>query len=107
MAGKLRHPDVIVARERAHAVFDLMWSCGYCSKTAAYTWLRETFGRPRVEAHIARLSIEECSRLEVLVAEKLKKTGVIKELAKFQSEAMKLRHQLKPVAISIAPEDAL
>ena len=52
MAGKLRHPDVIVARERAHAVFDLMWSCGYCSKTAAYTWLRETFGRPRVEAHI-------------------------------------------------------
>ncbi len=106
--SKIRHPDVIVARERAHAVFDLMWSCGYASKTAAYTWLQSTFSRPRVEAHIGRMSIEECHRLEKLVAEKLKKTGVVKELAKYQSEAAKLRSQLKPIVkIEVAPEDAL
>lgn len=91
--AKIRHPDVIVARERAHAVFDLLWSCGYISKNAAYTWLREAFSRPKVEAHVGRMSIEECKRLEKMVAEKLKKTGVIKELARFQSEAAKLRNE--------------
>lgn len=85
---KERHKDVIVARERAHAVFDLLWACKLMSKKSAYAWLQKEFGRPKMETHIGRMSIEECARIEKQVAALLfDKAFWMKEYAKHQSRA--------------------
>lgn len=104
---KLRNRDVIIARERAHAAFDLLWSCGWMSKNNAYAWLKKEFHRPGVEAHIGRLSIEECARLEARVAHELGRQGfcvsglpsdIAHERAKWQSAATKYEQALRSIA---------
>jgi CheY-like chemotaxis protein len=104
---KLRNRDVIIARERAHAAFDLLWVCGWLSKSNAYAWLRKEFHRPGVEAHIGRLSIEECARLEARVAKELGRQGLCasglptdlaNERAKWQSRATKYEQALRLIA---------
>jgi len=68
---KLRHKDVIVARERAHAAFDQLHLQGWYTKDQAYEWLANTMKMDPREAHIGRLSIEQCEQLYNLVTTRL------------------------------------
>lgn len=57
---KVRHPDIIAARERAHAAFDLLWKEGFFTKQKAYSWLASKMGLSTEEAHIGRFHPEQC-----------------------------------------------
>ena len=96
---KLRHESVIVARERAHAVFDLLWRCHvFPTRERAYMWLGQLFHRPPQEAHIGRMSIEESARIEAEVARLLFSgnhlAGNGKEIGKWMSRAMLAENRL-------------
>lgn len=102
---KQRHPDVIVARERAHAVFDLLWRCGYMDRTAAYAWLRAQFDQTKRDAHIGMLSIEQCARLEQLVADHLKAKEIRRghEAARQHAKAVLRRAMGRQLAPNFVP----
>lgn len=63
MREKLRHPDVIAQRERAHAAFDLLHLHGWMTRDEAYAWLASTMRLPRNEAHIGRMSPDQCAAI--------------------------------------------
>ena len=52
-------------RRRAHKVFDLLWSsgCAVMSRDRAYKFMQEEMGLSVRDAHISRLSSEECQAL--------------------------------------------
>jgi hypothetical protein len=69
---KLRHRDVIIARERAHAAFDQLHLQGWKTKDEAYAWLAGTMSLPSSEAHIGRMSIEQCAQVYDLATARLR-----------------------------------
>lgn len=68
---KLRHRDIILARERAHAFFDQLESQGWMSKNESYLWLSSRMKMPRKEAHIGRLNPEQCEQVVEMCKAKL------------------------------------
>ncbi len=60
---KLRDDNVVMARERAHAVFDLLELLRFMTRDEAYAWLAEVLHLEKREAHIGRLNPEQCNRL--------------------------------------------
>ena len=78
MAVKLRAEHVILARERAHAVFDLLHEQGWMSKSEAYHWLASTLTLPKAEAHIGRMNPEQCEQIFRLSKDKLR--GLVRSL---------------------------
>jgi hypothetical protein len=72
MAIKLRAENVVMARERAHAVFDLLFTLGFMTKDQAYHWLGSTMALERRETHIGRMHPEQCDKVVELVSAKLK-----------------------------------
>lgn len=51
------------ARMRAHAAFDRLWKDGGMSRTQAYVVMQELMGMTPAEAHIGKLTLEECETL--------------------------------------------
>jgi hypothetical protein len=74
--AKIRHPDVIAARERAHAAFDQLWKSGRMTRDAAYAWLCSVMKLPPREAHIGKMHIEQCDKVVRLIQEKLDKSNI-------------------------------
>ena len=72
---KLRHRDVILARERAHAAFDQLHLQGWKTKKDAYAWLTSRLRTTVQEGHIGRLSIEQCEQVYSLATDRLRKFG--------------------------------
>lgn len=68
---KIRHPDVIEAREKAHAPFNRLWWEHHMTKEQAYQWLATTMKVPQEEAHIGRFNIEQCEKVAQLAEKKL------------------------------------
>lgn len=50
-------------RMKAHAMFDRLWQEGHMSRKNAYRFMRREMDMQAEDAHIARMSIEECRRL--------------------------------------------
>jgi hypothetical protein len=71
--AKLRSDNIVMARERAHAVFDLLHTLGFVDQDAAYAWLAGAMGLPLREAHIGRMNPEQCNRVVVLVSLRLRR----------------------------------
>lgn len=71
--AKLRDDNVVMARERAHAVFDLLELLGFMTRDEAYHWLGSKLHLEKREAHIGRLNPEQCERLVALAREQLKR----------------------------------
>ena len=58
------------ARIKAHEAFDWLWKLHYFgSRNEAYRWMRNAMGLSNQEAHIAKLSAEQCERLITCVEE--------------------------------------
>lgn len=85
---KLRHRDVIVARERAHAAFDQLHLQGWKTKDEAYAWLATKTGTTKSEAHIGRMSIEQCAQVYDLATARLR---ALAENARGQAKAFTKR----------------
>lgn len=74
--AKIRHPDVIAARERAHAAFDQLWKSNVMTRDQAYAWLCSATKLPPREAHIGKMHIEQCDKVCRLIQERLDKHKV-------------------------------
>jgi hypothetical protein len=85
---KLRHRDVIVARERAHAAFDQLHLQGWKTKDEAYAWLAGRMSMTKGEAHIGRMSIEQCAQVYDLATDRLR---TLAENARGQGKAIARR----------------
>lgn len=55
-----------VARKRAHAAFDRIWQEKSLSRSDAYKWMQQRMNLTSEEAHISRLSAEQCEHLIAL-----------------------------------------
>lgn len=55
------------ARYRAHRWFDLLWMKYRMGRDRAYRFLANAMGLTYEEAHIGRLSIEQCEKLIAVV----------------------------------------
>lgn len=58
--GELANEELRAARMSAHAAFDPLWKDGEMTRDAAYEWLSETTGIPRVRCHIGMMDAVEC-----------------------------------------------
>jgi len=93
---KMRHTDVIIAREVAHTLFDMLWLLDFFpDRSKAYAWLAQFFGMPAKEAHIGRLNIEQCERLADACRQKL------------QAGVMTLRERLRCAPADLTPTPKL
>jgi hypothetical protein len=109
-APKIRHPQVIDARERAHAAFDQLWKSGRMTRTAAYAWLASVMKLPAREAHIGKMHIEQCNAVVRLVQEKLDSSNVPLpgnlSFGKLRAAVLKLEPILKTELLRALIEDA-
>lgn len=51
------------AKMEAHAAFDPIWRTGEMSRSAAYAWLANELGIPRVKTHIGYFDLKTCRRV--------------------------------------------
>lgn len=56
------------ARIRAHDAFDRLWKTGGMSRHEAYAWMRQVMGMTRKQAHIAKMTADQCEALITLLA---------------------------------------
>lgn len=66
------------ARVRAHYVFDALWKTGRMSRDRAYVVLQKIMRKSEEDAHIGKLTREECERL---IKELVTMGGIIDILA--------------------------
>ena len=59
--GTLANPNLRKARMRAHAIFDRLWRGGRMSRTEAYSLLQEKLGLSAEDAHIGKMTIQQCN----------------------------------------------
>lgn len=65
--GTLADFETRAARKAAHAAFDPLWRAGKTTRTQAYLWMQRAMGLSRAEAHIARMTAEQCNKLVELI----------------------------------------
>jgi len=85
-------------RSRAHAAFDILWKEKHCKRTDAYSWLREVMELSVEEAHMFKMSIEQCQQ----VIEKVRTHGPATEFWHHWREKMKA-NQVPPLPIFSEP----
>lgn len=61
------------ARIEAHAAFDLLWRDRWMSRREAYAWLRGAMALSHEDAHIGRMSFEQCAEVVDAANRKLKR----------------------------------
>ena len=57
-------------RNRAHEAFDCLWKNEHCSRGDAYSWLRAATELSHDDAHMMKMSIEQCSAVIRFVDQK-------------------------------------
>lgn len=67
--GTLANRELRKARIEAHEAFDLLWKSRGMTRSRAYEWLQCVMSVNAEDAHIAKLTVEQCRLLlEVLIA---------------------------------------
>ena len=61
--GTLANHETRRARMRAHAAFDPLWQREGMSRKGAYGLMQAVMGMTAEEAHISRMTVEQCHRL--------------------------------------------
>lgn len=61
--GRLADPQLRLAKKRAHAAFDPIWTNKHMTRTAAYDWLSKVMGLPVAETHIGMFDLPECRKV--------------------------------------------
>lgn len=68
--GTMAKPELRALRMQAHKLFDPLWKPNHkgdgrsrMSRKEAYTWLRDTLGLDKKDAHIGKFNEEQCERL--------------------------------------------
>lgn len=66
--GTLANAATRAARQRAHAAFDPLWKDKRMSRSDAYALMQRLLGLKPADAHISRLTAEQCDWLVELLA---------------------------------------
>jgi ssDNA-binding Zn-finger/Zn-ribbon topoisomerase 1 len=64
-------------RKRAHEVFDQIWKEKVLTRQDAYRWMQEAMGLSSENAHIAKLTAEQCEKLILLVHRRFPSTQTV------------------------------
>lgn len=58
------------ARIEAHAAFDELWKHGEMTRREAYLWMRAALGMTKRQAHIGKMTEDQCRQLVACVRER-------------------------------------
>lgn len=63
--------ELRIARKRAHDLFDRLWQGRFMTRNQAYSWLAETLGVDKHDAHIGQATLEQCRLITQAAAAQL------------------------------------
>lgn len=67
--GTLANAELRKKRTATHKALDPFWQSGLMSRDAVYAWVASALGLSREDAHVGRFTLEQCDRLQRLLAD--------------------------------------